>query len=89
MLYGARGGVHGHIGKPLQQRDCAEPVITVAVRDVDLAQASTGTLDPITDLGRLRCGERRVNEQRVTRSEDECRGDGLGWVDVVITGRGV
>ena len=37
----ALGGPHRHAGKPLQQRDRAEPVVTVSVGDVDLTASSS------------------------------------------------
>ena len=56
---------HGDARKPLQQRNCAEPVVPVTVGDVYLPQFASRGRDPITDLGGLRCGERRIDQYSV------------------------
>ena len=65
-LDGGLGGVDLHLGKaPAEQRG-PEPVITVAMSDIDRCRTLAGAFDPITDpRGALDC-ERRVDHDRVS-----------------------
>ena len=62
---------HGDAREPLQQRNCAEPMVPVTVGDVYLPQFASRRHDPITDLGRLRCCERRIDQYGVMSSHDQ------------------
>ena len=50
-------------------------MVPVTVGDVYLPQFAPRRRDPITDLGRLRCGERRIDQYGVMASHDQRGGD--------------
>jgi hypothetical protein len=66
----AIGGGHRHAGKSLQQQDRAEPVVTVSVGDVDLAQASPRCRHLVAHLARLRGGQRGIHEDSIAPPKD-------------------
>jgi hypothetical protein len=71
----ALGGVNRYAGEAFGQQRYAEPVIAVAMSDVDVGQPLAGAFDPVTDPLGLLDGERWVNQNCIGGTGDKGRRD--------------
>ncbi len=74
----AVGRVRDRVGKPLQQKVGAEPVVAVSMGRVDGDQVLAGALDPVADAAYLLVGHRRVDQDGVVLAVDQRGGDRRG-----------
>ena len=71
----AVGRIRDCIGKPLQQKVGAEPVVAVSMGCVDGGQVLGRAFDPVADAAHLLVGEGRVNQDGVALAVDQRGGD--------------
>ena len=74
----AVGRIRDRVGKPLQQKVGAEPVVAVPVGGVHGDQVFAGGLDPVADAAHLLVSQGRVDQYRVALAVDERGGDWRG-----------
>ena len=74
----AVGRIRDRIGKPLQQKVGAEPVIAVSMGCEDGGQVLAGAFDPVADALHLLVGQRRVDQDGVALAVDQRGGNRRG-----------